>query len=573
MLIPRGIIKLVAATGALAALLGMTGPSAAQQIPGTEERIPGTVVPGRPETPVAPLPKKPVELEWTVILPGGTDVPASLAQEKIDFADLKLTGVTVYGLEELAGLFAEYRGQEITFGQLYGFARAIQARYQGDGYLLSFAYVPPQRVKDGVYTIAVVEGFVDRILVEDVEGRLKGTLERQLAPVTQERPLRAPTLERYMLLANDLAGITAAGVLQPAEQAPGASDLVIKVTHVPVNAGISFDNRGSKFEGPLRLAADARVNSLLGLGERFFASASTTPAQPKELKAIDLGFLQPLGDEGIRVSGRAGYTRSEPGFTLSEFDILTTGITADFDVSYPLLRSRARNLTLTAGFSFSNTDVNLLDADFTEDRIRTLRGMATYSDTTLLNGITGTRIQITQGLPILNASDSDRDDMSRSDAVQAFTKLDFSLARAQPLFAGFTLTGSATGQYSFDPLPASEEFAAGGPRFGRGYDLAEVTGEHGLAAALELSYDLRPDTPWVELIRPYVFYDIGKAWDKDTSDSEGLAESLASAGLGIQVTLPYRIALGLEYARPLTRASLSDSDKDGRVFFTLTAGF
>lgn len=559
-------MKLVAVAGALAVLLGAARPVAAQQIPSTVE-------PGRPEAPAPPLPKKPVQLDWTVILPGGADVPPHLAAEKIDFADLRLTGVTVYEREDLLDLFAQYQGQEITFGELYGIARAIQARYQGDGYLLSFAYVPPQRVKDDIYTIAVVEGFVDRIIVEDVDGRLKRTIERQMAPITEDRPLRIEVLERYMLLTNDLSGVTASGVLQPAEGTPGAADLVVKVTHVPVDAGLVFDNRGSKFEGPWRAAANAGVNSVLGLGERLFADASTTPFQPKELKSAGLGFLQPLGDEGIRVRVHGGYTTSTPGFTLRPLDVETTGIDADLDVSYPLIRSRTRNLTLSAGLSLRNTTVDLAGVNFTRDRLRTFRTAATFSENGFLNGATGGRVRFTQGLPVLDATDSGGGGMSRSDAVRTFSKVDVSLVRAQPLFAGLTLTASLIGQYSFDPLAASEEFAAGGPRFGRAYDLAEITGEHGLAGALELSYALYPETPYIEAISPYVFYDIGKAWDEKTNDSAGLGESLASTGIGIEVSLIHAIDLNLEYARPLTRTPLSDTDAGGRVFFSLTAGF
>ena len=558
-------MKLVAVMGALAVLPSAVRPAAAQQIPGPVE-------PGRPEAPAPPLPKKPVQLDWTVILPGGADVPSGLAAEKIDFADLKLTGVTVYEHADLLDLFAQYQGQVITFGEIYGIARAIQARYQGDGYLLSFAYVPPQRVKDGIYTIAVVEGFVDRIIVEDVDGRLKRTIERQMAPIAEDRPLRIEVLERYMLLTNDLSGVTASSVLQPAEGTPGAADLVVKVTRVPLDAGLAFDNRGSKFGGPWRVAADTGVNSILGLGERLFADASITPFERKEEKSAGLGFLQPLGDEGIRVRVHGGYTKSKPGFTLRPLDVETTGINADLDVSYPIIRSRTRNLTLSAGLSLRNTKVDLAGVNFTRDRLRTFRAAATLSQYGFLNGATGGRVQFTQGLPVLGATDSD-DDMSRADAVRTFSKVDISLVRAQPLFAGLTLTASLIGQYSFDPLAASEEFAAGGPRFGRAYDLAEVTGEHGLAGALELSYALYPDTPYIEAISPYVFYDIGKVWDEKTNDSPGQGESLASTGIGIKVSLIHAINLSLEYARPLTRTPLSDTGPPGRVFFFLTAGF
>lgn len=561
-----GMSRFIAAGVGLALFAAATAPVLAQQIPGTVE-------PGRREIPEAPLPKEPVQLDWTVVLPGGADVPPHLVDEIINFVDLVIEGATVYTRDELLDIFAERRGEEITFGELYGFAKALQTRYQSDGYLLSFAYVPPQRVNDGIYRIVAVEGFVDRILVEDVEGRLKRTLERRLAPITEARPLRVAVLERYMLLANDLPGITASGVLQPSSDQPGASDLVIKTTHMPVSASAVVDNRGSRFEGPWHAGGDASLNSILGLGEQFAAVVSSTPLQPEEMKSINLSYLQPLGDQGMQVSANGGYTRSRPGFTLEDFDILTTGLSFGLDVSYPVIRSRRLNLTLSSGVSYRNTEVELLDSPFTRDRIRSTQAAISMSENGFLGGATGLHLQLTQGLPVLNATDPEKTATSRNDANPAFTKVDFSIARAQPLYDAFSLTVTASGQYSFSHLPASEEYAVGGPRFGRAYDAAAITGENGIAGSLQLNYGIYPETSWIERIIPYLFYDIGKAWDDETSSSVGLNESLASAGLGLQVILAEGINFKVEYAKPLTEVPVGDDKKNGTVFITLNAGF
>jgi len=176
--------------------------------------LPGTVEPGRREAP-APEPAAPLDLQWIIDLPPGVEPLESLAGEILRIEDLEFLGVTAYERADLLPLFEAYLGRDITLREFYGISQAVQARYHQDGYLLSFTYVPPQAVSDGVFTIGVVEGYVDRIAVLDVEGRLKTTLARVLAPISKSRPLRADTLERYMLLANDLSGIRLTGVMQP----------------------------------------------------------------------------------------------------------------------------------------------------------------------------------------------------------------------------------------------------------------------------------------------------------------------------------------------------------------------
>ena len=200
----------VAAT--LSCVIGLLPPGAAlaqlQQLPGAAE-------PGRKSPPRLVLPPATTELEWSIQLPPGAEPPKALKLEKLTLNDVRLVGVTVYRREQLSDLFNPYLGKEITFDQFYGISRAIQTRYRKDGYILSFSYVPPQTVEGGVFTIAVVEGFVERVQVNDIDGRLKKKLEQLLEPITRSRPLNVRTLERYLLLSNDLAGTKVTGVLRP----------------------------------------------------------------------------------------------------------------------------------------------------------------------------------------------------------------------------------------------------------------------------------------------------------------------------------------------------------------------
>ncbi|WP_259768046.1 POTRA domain-containing protein, partial [Pseudomonas protegens] len=53
-----------------------------------------------------------------------------------------IEGGTVYPLEQLAAIYQPLIGHETSFAQLIEATREITRRYQNDGYLLSYAFMP-----------------------------------------------------------------------------------------------------------------------------------------------------------------------------------------------------------------------------------------------------------------------------------------------------------------------------------------------------------------------------------------------------------------------------------------------
>lgn len=541
----------------------------AQTVPA---QLPGSVEPGRRETAPPELPKPPVSLEWEIELPAGPEPPKSIANEKFKLQDLKINGVTVYSRDDLKDLFQEFIGKEITVAQFYGIARAIQGRYRADGYLLSFAYVPPQEVADGVFKVTIVEGFVEKVLIRNVDGALKETLERLLAPIAEARPLRGQVLERYMLLGNDLSGVKISSVLQPAKTTRGASELVVTAHHKPVDAQVSIDNRGSEFTGPWEGSATVGLNSLLGQGERLSVRGTTT-ANPRELKAVDLTYSHPIGSEGLLAGGTLSHSRARPGFTLQSLEVQTETTSAQISANYPVIRSREHTLRISGGLGLLNSKVDVLKAPFSRDRLRTARAGVSYNQAGFLGGGSGVSGTVIQGLPILAATEPDKETTSRADADNAYTKFTGEIVHRQPLIERLSALVSISGQYSRTSLPAAEEFSLGGARFGRAYNVGEFTGEHGVAASAEISYNVEIQNTVVNSLIPYIFFDAGKVWDKSSASSQGLSRSLSSAGTGVRVGLPFGANLRFEYAKPVTHRPSNKGDKVGRFFMFLSAQF
>src|SRR5690606_32946288 len=114
-------------------------------------------------------------------------------------------------------------GTKISVAEVYRIATAITARYRNDGYILSRTIVPPQTIQGGIVHLRVIEGYIDGFRIEGNPGDARGRIEQYGTAITGTRPVTASVLERYLLLINDLPGISAQAVLVPSADAVGAS--------------------------------------------------------------------------------------------------------------------------------------------------------------------------------------------------------------------------------------------------------------------------------------------------------------------------------------------------------------
>src|ERR1019366_138085 len=120
---------------------------------------------------------------------------------------------------------------------VYSIAQALTAKYGNDGYVLSRAVVPPQNLDptNAVVTIQVVEGYVDKVEWPSSLSRNDDFFSDYGARITAERPANIKTIERYLLLAGDLPGISVSSRFQGSADNVGASTLVVQATTKPID--------------------------------------------------------------------------------------------------------------------------------------------------------------------------------------------------------------------------------------------------------------------------------------------------------------------------------------------------
>lgn len=536
-----------------------------------------TLDPGRVQVPDASgMRSSPSEMPGTLELPPSTitpdqprlrDVPPAEPELKTDAAfavtRVVLDGVTSYPAGTFQTLLAGLEGRTVTLAEVNDVAGRITQRYRQAGFLLARTLVPAQRLEGGELHIRVIEGRVNQV---KIQGPTSRAMERYAQNIEQEVPIRGQTLERNLLLMNDLPGNEAHGTLSASQDREG-TDLDIANKPRRVEGFIGFDNRDSRYFGPWQGYGGIGINDLTGIGDQLSLRYG------RSLEGDKMAFYEgqyelPVGGQGTMLSFLAQHNDGRAD-TWSVLNANSSGDTFAVRLTHPWVRSRAETFKTSVAFSWYNGRSEYLDepdlAPSSDDRIRALRLGASWDYSDSHGGRNLLKGELSQGLDVLGASSEQRLNPSRTGGQTDFTRLQLDAQRIQDLgwiTPGLNLYLAISGQISFgDALLTPEQFGVGGSQFGRGYDPSEIAGDNGLAGKVELQYNRQHRIGDHELpTQYYAYWDVGKVWNEEPRDTS--SESLASAGLGVHLQVAPDMYLSPELAFPLTR-SVSAEELDG----------
>jgi hemolysin activation/secretion protein len=518
--------------------------------------LPGAVVPGR-DRPPASVPTQP-EVDFRLESPQRSPIPRAADTVHFRLNDIRVVGARVLPAESFRDVYENLIGKDITLSNILDVADKIEARYRAAGYLLVRAYVPPQRVKDGVFTINVVEGFVASTSVEGASKATRAVTKNYLREVVDQKPLELSTIERALLLANDIPGVTATGTLRAAST-PGASELIVNESESPIAAGLATNNRGSRFSGRWTLSADVALNDLLG-GDQIALAGNTSP-DAKEQVSGQLIYRKAIGSDGLIGSLYGVYTHGQPGSTLAVAGVLTDSWAAGLHAAYPLIRSRALSILLQGGLSAQSATIHASGLAISHDQWRVVDIGVTALQSGFLDANWKGGIDVAQGLPIFGATPNDSPLLSRPGAKLDFTKIDGDLQVVRPIAYSVSAALGGFGQFSFAHLINGEEVSYGGTQIVRGFDPGSITGDSGVGGFIELRYDGHFPEHLLNTVEPYVFVAGAEAWYVHAAAHGLMNERISSAGCGVRVWLPHNITGDVEVTRMLDAVPGSDAGR------------
>ena len=541
-----------------------------------QQAAPRAAEPGRIERrierpPAAPMAPRP---EFAPVAPGPqleiTERPGTFVLSGVD-----IEGSTVYDGAELSKLYEPLLARRISLVEIERLLAAITRKYHADGYILSRAVAPPQKVSLGILKIRVIEGYVARVtFVGDAPGG-QGLLDAYGRAVVAQRPLTQSVLERETLLMGDLPGMTVRPALVPLDESKGEYELRVTLARDAIAGTAGFDNRGTDSVGPLEAYGIADFNSVFGRLESTRLTFFTIPNQPRELLYGELRHDEPVGTDGARLALSASRSWVDAGDDLRFSDVNSRSLRFSAEMTYPLLRTRTESLFLSGQTYWSDSFQDVQGGKAFADRVRAIGAGARYTLSDELGGNSVVGVGVVAGLPVLDASRKGDVLLSRPRGTGSFAKLTFNAARQQRIAGPWSAFVSAAGQTADTVLLSSEEFGVGGAQFGRAYDPSEITGSRGVAGAVELRYDDSIGGQGIAIgYQLYGFADYGAVWN-DPATGGVDRDTLASVGLGVRTGWAGQLFGDAELAFPLTRGvATNGGTTDGpRIFFRLTATF
>jgi len=153
--------------------------------------------------------------------------------------------------------------EEMSIGQLQDVANQVTDLYRSAGFVIAQAYIPEQKIEEGIVNIHIQEGTLGQIVVEGNES-YSTELIRRIFERLEGKSVTKQSLENGLFSLSDYPGLVAYGVLQPGDNT-GETDLLVKVQEEdPREYTVRLDNYGTESTGENRLTLSYTENNLFG---------------------------------------------------------------------------------------------------------------------------------------------------------------------------------------------------------------------------------------------------------------------------------------------------------------------
>ncbi|MCT4713947.1 ShlB/FhaC/HecB family hemolysin secretion/activation protein [Enterobacteriaceae bacterium H18W14] len=429
------------------------------------------------------------ELDRSAELPRFTSPePASPASGPcFTITRITLDGATLLSESQSRRLTAPWINQCLDISRLAELTRAVSDWYIHKGYITSRAFITEQDLSGGELHISVLEGRLEKILLEAAPSRQFSTT----FPGLEGNILNLRDIEQGMEQINRVRSTPVQIEILPSDK-PGYSIVNLTATpEFPLSASVSFDNSGQKSTGTGQINGSLTGNNLLGLADKWFVSGgrSSDFSSSHNAQNFQAGVSVPYGYSLLDYS----YSWSNYLSTINNngFNWASTGDsqTHRFTASHVLFRNGDIKTGASIGLThqISNNYLNDAKLDSSSRRLTSLVSGLNHTQK-LSGGVATLNPAFSHGVPWLGAED---DKGKKGDMPKAgFKKWSVNGSYQRPVTNDLWWLTSFYGQWSPDRLYGSERLTIGGESSVRGFKEQYLSGDNGGYWRNELNYTL-----------------------------------------------------------------------------------
>lgn len=497
---------------------------------------------------------------------------------------IQFVGGTVYPLKELLEPFRPYAQKTVPLKTIIARVNEITARYQADGYPLSYAWLPENNFKDGNIRIVLVEGYVAHSDIQSDNSGTAARLKRLTQNIMVEKPLRQETFERNSILMARTPGSKVEANAQLPKNIYGAGVMKVKATQPRIwDITSTLDAR----KGQNLALVNGTLSNLTSYGDQL-GVATLIPLDSSTRKTyIGLNYQQYLNDNGLTMQLKGSFLNDDQkDFTpliygannsLIDYRKKATQYTGGVSFGYPLILMQKKQLSVSGGLDYTDKrDDFTFRERLNGQTIGTGEQHQHIRYPALEFGVNGlrafdkasisSRLTVRQGLDALGA------DAAPSAGTDInFTQWKGNVDASWLIGEKWRLGGALDGMWSDNDLPEPERVSYGAQRYGRGYSDGEATGDYGYGGQVELRYlHMRKESTWLSTVQPYVLADTAQTW----FNRPGIRhQRLASVAAGVTIGDTRHYSLSVEAARPVGDKPINSDGRDWRYSLTVSWNF
>ena len=462
---------------------------------------------------------------------------------------IKINGSSIFKPVDFKAIVDPLIGKQATLEEILQLRTAITNLYVEKGYTTSGAFFPVQNGSDGVINVQVIEGKLEDIEINGLQGLSKSYVESRLKLAT-DRPLNVRSLEQAIQLLQQNSLIDSVDSQLVSGSAPGLSVLKLDLAEAPsVSTRFIVANDESPNIGEYRATAAIAHQNLLGFGDRFSAEYGLTDG----LDRFSFGYSVPINarDGNLFVSYGDNSSQITDSF-FSPVDIESESRSINFGLRQPIIKNTQSELALSLAVDLrdSETFLNEDSVSFDPDRL----GESGESNVTALRlsqewysrsgrNVLGASSQFSLGIDAFDATIDD----TGTDG-QFFSWLgQFQWLKALNNERDALLITRLASQFTPDSLLSIEQFALGGLGSVRGYEQNQRIGDNGVLSSVELRIPLSGNSSKIGLIQLAPFVDAGTVWGDEDVDNP----FIVSLGLGVNWELQETLSVQAYYGVPL----------------------
>ena len=455
---------------------------------------------------------------------------------------------------DISEVVKKYEGKYLNVSELQQIVGDLNNLYKDKKGGLSRAVLPPQKIKNGVVKIIIVESKIGDIIFNGTEYTSLNYL-RWALPVKKDKDTNLEELEKVFIRFNRThKGIFVTSSLKAGSEF-SETDIVINTNESKRwGLGFSVDNEGSESTGHMRYGITGQNSSLFGIDDPLIVGSNWATGQSSTFVSYEFPFTSSSS------RFKALYSQSEQnivGGSFSELDVEGKTNYISGRVSHPLYVNKLWKIILSGEIAY-NVGENKLSIFDLETITRKYRSKIEVNK------------QDTNGAWIFNIAFSQA--MTRNSlngtttAREVYQKWTGRISRHQRLNRDVSLVGKLSGQYSADHfLPTSERFSIGGIN-NLSYESAEFSGDEGYVAELELQYNAGWERYMPAILQPsslrlFTSLQSGTTTLYQTDGTEISNKSgITSFALGIRSQITKRFNLDLIGTTPINHGGHRDHD-------------